>query len=273
MAQDSLTNLLEFLEYGTKLHISVVFLQHYGNKYTYLPFVRRIHENPVCNHNKETLRNKCIRCRDTVLMMVTRHKRSFSGLCPQGVYEYVRPVVRDGVVLAVIFVGNIFNGSDEQRRRLRQHIRPALLKTMQENFPQESCERTADLVESYILYLLDRYGDTTRHPYDVLIENITTYIDENLMYDFSIENMAAIFNYNEKYLGRLFKAKTGKTIKEYCNDQKIKKAKLLLKRTDQHIADIAGQVGFNNVTYFNRIFKRHTGVTPLDYRIKKESGM
>lgn len=272
MAKDRLTSLLEFLEYGTKLHISVVFLQHYGNKETYLPFPRRIHSAPVCEYEKQTPEGlaKCYRCRNTVLNMAIRHKRSFDGLCVNGVYEYCRPVVRDDVVLAVVFVGNIFNGSDTQRKRLRKHLRPALLKTMEPDFPKENCEKTADLVESYILYLLDRYGDTTRHPYDVLIENIRTYIEENLNYDFSIENLAAMFNYNEKYLGRLFKAKTGSTIKEYCNNQKIKKAKALLKRTDQHIADIAGQVGFNNVTYFNRMFKRYTGMTPQDYRLKKE---
>lgn len=270
MAREQLVDLLEFLEYGTKLHISVVFLQHYGNKYTYLPFPRRIHSTPVCDHNKETLRNDCIRCRNTVLMLATRHKRSFDGLCPQGVYEYVRPVVRDGAVLAVIFVGNIFNGSAEQRKRLRKTLRPYLLKTMERDFTKEKCEKTANLVESYILHLLDRYGDSTRHPYDVLIENIKTYIDENLLYDFSIENMAAIFNYNEKYLGRLFKTKTGRTIKEYCNEQKIKKAKNLLKRTELHISDIAGQVGFNNVTYFNRIFKSLTGLTPQQFRDNAE---
>lgn len=270
MAKDSLKNLIEYLEYGTKLHISVVFLQHYGNMYTSLPFFRRIHSTPVCDHNKETLRNECIRCRETVLMMVTRHKRSFGGLCPQGVYEYVRPVVRDGVILAVVFVGNIFNGSDEQRRRLRQHLRPSLLKTMEADFSRENCEKTADLVESHILYLLDKYGDTTKRPYDVLIENIKSYIDENLMYDFSIKNMAAIFNYNEKYLGRLFKAKTGMTVKEYCNDKKIRQAKSLLKRSEQHIADIASQVGYNNVTYFNRVFKKTVGVTPQEFRLKKD---
>ena len=146
MATDSLNNLLKFLEYGTNLHISVVFLQHYGNKQTYLPFVRRIHETPVCNHNKETGRNDCIRCRNAVLMLAMRHKRSFDGLCPRGVYEYVRPVVRDGVVVAVVFVGKIFNGSDEQRMRLRKHLRPALLKTMEHNFSKEDCAKTADLV-------------------------------------------------------------------------------------------------------------------------------
>lgn len=268
MVHDSLTDLINALEYGTKVHISVVFLQHYGNRYTKLPFPKRIHQCPVCDYEKETPEGyaACFRCRNAVLRWAIRHKRSFGGLCVKGVYEYCRPVVRDGTVPAVIFVGNIFNGSTEQRQRLRKHLRPALLKTMQADFSEESCARVANLVESYILYLLDRYGDTTRNAYDVLIENIKAYIEENLLYDFSMTDLAAVFNYNEKYLGRLFKSKTGSSIKEYCNAAKIDKAKALLKYSDLTIGILAQQSGFNNVTYFNRIFKKVTGLSPLEYR-------
>ena len=121
-------------------------------------------------------------------------------------------------------------------------------------------------MESYIHYLLDRYGESTQESFDVLIENIKSYIDENLLHDFSMADLSTVFNYNEKYLGRLFKQKTGNTIKEYCNIAKIKKARHLLQNSNLSIADIAGQVGYNNVTYFNRIFKRITGLSPQAYR-------
>ena len=79
-------------------------------------------------------------------------------------------------------------------------------------------------------------------------------------------SLAATFNYNEKYLGRLFKAKTGQTISEYCNSRKIGNAKQLLKHSRLSISDIAAQTGFNNVTYFNRTFKKITGKSPQEYR-------
>ena len=100
----------------------------------------------------------------------------------------------------------------------------------------------------------------------MLIENIKSYIDENLLHDFSMSDLSTVFNYNEKYLGRLFRQKTGTTIKEYCNSAKIKKAKRLLQDSQLTIAAIAAQVGYNNVTYFNRIFKLLTGVSPQTYR-------
>ena len=80
-----------------------------------------------------------------------------------------------------------------------------------------------------------------------------------------------MFNYNEKYLGRLFKTKTGQTVDEYRNRKKVDIAKGLLKKSRLSITDIAGQSGFNNVTYFNRIFKRITGRTPQEYRTQKRN--
>ena len=131
--------------------------------------------------------------------------------------------------------------------------------------------RTAEILASYILFLLEMYGDSTQQSSDILLENIKNYIEENLLYDFSMADLAAMFNYNEKYLGRLFKSKTGNTVAEYCNIRKIEKAKGLLKKSRLSIADIASQSGYNNVTYFNRIFKKITGRTPEEYRDAKRT--
>lgn len=268
MEHISLPGLIKSLEYGTRLHISVVFRNRYGNKKTRLPFAHAIHQCPVCDAAKKVSGlEACFRCRNIVLRMASQRKKSFGGFCVKGVYEYCRPVIRDGEVLAVIFVGNILTDSDEQRRRLRKHIKKvSLLKTMQQDFSEADCARTADVVESYILFLLDRYGDTPKESANALIGNIKSYIEENLLYDFSMTDLSAVFNYNEKYLGRLFKTKTGFTIKEYCNNAKVEKAKKLLKNSRTHISDIATQSGFNNVTYFNRMFRTIVGISPQEYR-------
>ena len=121
-------------------------------------------------------------------------------------------------------------------------------------------------MESYIRFLLDQYGETPQKPMDALIENIKSYITENLLYDFSMADLSAVFNYNEKYLGRLFKSKVGCSIADYCNAAKIEKAKSLLKNNRIPISSVAAQAGFNNVTYFNRVFRKRTGLSPQEYR-------
>ena len=72
------------------------------------------------------------------------------------------------------------------------------------------------------------------------------------------------------YLGRLFKKETGMCIGDYINLRRLEIAKELLASTDDKIISISSSVGFNNVTYFNRLFKKQTGLTPLQYRSKKK---
>jgi len=81
-----------------------------------------------------------------------------------------------------------------------------------------------------------------------------------------MEDLATAFNYNSKYLGHVFKSRTGRSIRSYCNIAKVNRAKELLTDTKQGIADIALQVGFNSVAYFDRVFFKVTKLTPQQYR-------
>jgi len=268
MAHENLSSFITTLEKGTKVHISVVFLNHYGNEMTRRPFSQSIHATAVCDAAKSVPggRDSCIRCRNIVLRKCVRYKKSFGGLCAKGVYEYCRPVIKNGNVVAVVFVGNILMDSVHQRLKLRKHVKPSLLRTMEPDFTPAECVRVANIMETYILFLLEQYGDTMEKSFSALIENVKIYIEENLLQDISMTHLATFFGYNEKYLGRLFKAKTGQSISEYCNIRRVSIAKKLLRNSRQRISDIAGQCGFNNVTYFNRIFKKITGQSPQTYR-------
>jgi len=99
-----------------------------------------------------------------------------------------------------------------------------------------------------------------------MIENIKRYITSNPGGDITLGELAGIFHYNEKYLGRLFKRETGKTLHEYINEKRVRRAEQLLRTTGENIINISERVGFNNVTYFNRIFKKIHGKSPAAYR-------
>lgn len=273
MEHSSLSDLITALERGNQFHIGVVLFNRCGNAKTRLPTEQRIHSAPICEAAKgdrERYR-QCYRCREVVLRMATTYKKSFDGLCVHGVYEYCRPILRDEQVVGVILIGNICNGSQEQLHRLEQKDLLALEPTMQHDFTRLDCQQTADILESYISYLLDTYGERTPKTFDTLVEDIRNYIEENAHINFSISALAEQYNYNEKYLGRLFKSRTGYTIREYCNQVRLSKAKKLLKTTKLSISRIATQAGYNNVTYFNRVFKEQVRMSPQQYRQKKKS--
>ncbi|MGL5479384.1 MAG: helix-turn-helix domain-containing protein, partial [Clostridium sp.] len=76
-------------------------------------------------------------------------------------------------------------------------------------------------------------------------------------------------NLSPSYFSRLFKKETGKTVISYINEEKIEKAKELLKNTYLPIINISLDLGFDDCGYFIRVFKKATGVTPKVFREEK----
>lgn len=92
------------------------------------------------------------------------------------------------------------------------------------------------------------------------------YIDENYARDITLEDISSILNINPSYFCRLFKAATGSSFCEYLNFVRISKSEKLFKTSEGGITEIAMDVGFSSVTYFNRMFKKVKGCTPSVYR-------
>jgi len=98
------------------------------------------------------------------------------------------------------------------------------------------------------------------------IENILTYIEENLDQDLSVGLLAKLINFHPNYFTRMFKTKTGFLPKHYIIHRRMTKASNLLMRTNESIAEIAQKTGFKNQFYFTNAFKKINGLTPSDYR-------
>lgn len=98
------------------------------------------------------------------------------------------------------------------------------------------------------------------------VESILYYIEQNIKDEISINDVAAYVHLNPIYVMRLFKSKTGKSILEYITNIRIEQAKSLLAGTSYSVQKIADQVGYGNYSYFTRIFKKNTGMTPNAYR-------
>ena len=267
MEHATLSNLIDALERGTNMHICIAFLDNYGNRMTRCTGNQMTHDRPVCLAAKKMPKglDTCYRCRTTVQKAVIKSRKPMAGFCVNGVYEYSRPVIYEDHVICVLFIGNILTGDPVQLGKLKSWANDELLQTMEKSFSSEDCIKTADILESYILFLFHHYG-VERKGFDPLVENIKAYIRENLTYDFTIEELAATFNYSPKYVGRVFKSRTKHTIKEYCNRVKVSQAMQFLTETGLSIEDVALQSGFNSVTYFDRVFQRITGLAPQAYR-------
>jgi AraC-like DNA-binding protein len=108
-------------------------------------------------------------------------------------------------------------------------------------------------------------ADIKPEPRDI-IHDLVEYLDNNFNQTYDRIKLAERFKLNEDYMGQLFKKVTNTNIANYINTKRIEAAKLLLKETDSKVIDIAFHVGFDNLTYFYRHFKKHTGFSPIEYK-------
>ena len=272
MGYARLEELLACLEAGTQLHICVVFLEKQSGALG-LELPQKIHMGEICHKMKSRPGglSHCVRCRNSALKKAIRTGEPYAGICINGIYEYVRPVVKDGKVICVIFVGNLMP-PEELRERLLSRIggEVDLLESLESRFDLARCEMMGRTVESYVRMLTVLEPPARRGGEEsALIETVKRYAHENLSYDVSLTLLARMLHYNEKYLGRLFKAQAGISFAEYLNRARVEQARELLARTNLSVIDIAYRTGFRNVSYFNRIFKRYFGITPRDVRRSK----
>lgn len=98
------------------------------------------------------------------------------------------------------------------------------------------------------------------------IKTVLSYITDHYHEKLYVQDLASQVNMNEQYFCRFFKRSIGKTPIDYINDYRLNKVIRLLETGDAQITEICLECGFNNMGNFHRLFKRKTGITPLQYR-------
>ncbi len=106
--------------------------------------------------------------------------------------------------------------------------------------------------------------------YDDRLKQILNYIHTNYDQKLKLEDMAEEINLSKYYFCKFFKKYVGKTPIEYLNYYRINKAIELLQKTDKRIMDIALDVGFDNNSYFIKVFKEIKDCTPVEFRDKMD---
>lgn len=130
----------------------------------------------------------------------------------------------------------------------------------------KDCNTTADYID-YIVSLKEMFRTLQAHLKEpAFIRIAKDYIKQNFSQNLKVEDIANQVHVSANYLSKSFSSITGEPIIEYINRQRIQAAKTLLIETDQTIYQISEAVGYNSSYYFCRIFKRMTGITPMQYR-------
>lgn len=130
--------------------------------------------------------------------------------------------------------------------------------------------RTVDQLAVWLSKIMLRFSDCVFDLKDVkhvdVIYKALEYIKKNFMNKISLNDVAYVSNISPSYFSKVFKEEMGKNFNNYLNEIRVHNAKRLLMDDSIPLVDVAFMTGFEDQSYFSKVFKRITGISPGKYR-------
>lgn len=124
-------------------------------------------------------------------------------------------------------------------------------------------------LESILIQFLEELKTIVRrsdHQQSLILHQIYEYVNENYANDISLSEMASRLHLNYTYLSSYFKQRTKENLTSYISRVRTDKAKELLFDQELSVSEISRLTGFSDHNYFSKVFKKMTGMTPVEYR-------
>lgn len=99
-----------------------------------------------------------------------------------------------------------------------------------------------------------------------IIRQACQYVVKNIDNDVSLANVSNELNISKNYFCALFKSETGENFLTFVTRTKMERAKVLLKNDNMKVYEVCDYLGYNDTTYFTRIFKKYSNMTPYEYK-------
>lgn len=134
--------------------------------------------------------------------------------------------------------------------------------------PTLQVEGLRSWMENCVRLLYDYLGGQTEAQNDTSIEKVMEYIGLHYREDITLNTVAEAVFLNPVYISRLIKEQTGRNYTDLVMEMRVEQAVELLEHSDLYVYEIAEKVGYNNLKYFYKVFRKVTGKSPGDYRIQ-----
>ncbi|RHP33370.1 helix-turn-helix domain-containing protein [Lachnotalea sp. AF33-28] len=106
---------------------------------------------------------------------------------------------------------------------------------------------------------------------DTVMGKIRRYVSQHLAdEDLSRGDIAGYVYLNPDYLTRIVKKETGLPISEYIQRERMEAAMKLIDKTELSISSVAAEVGYQHFSHFSKVFRKHTGMSPMEYRSRQK---
>jgi len=226
-------------------------------------FCRRIQESRFGHE-------KCV-CSDTALLTRCAESRKAEfHTCHAGLADAAVPIIKDDNVIAYVLLGQIrksetMDGICDRLGWVGEDNEVLNGYYQKQIFYDEAHTRSAvNLAIAVVTYIL--VDDMVKMEYNRVIEKAVALISKNLDQPLSVGFLCSCLNVSKNVLYENFRLAMNITISEYISCRRIERAEELLKNTDKPLNLIAEEVGLPNYTYFIKLFKKRTGLSPMQYR-------
>lgn len=282
---ENLNTLLDILLINSNAHVCVHDISgilelpglNIDNKY-------KIHSKAFCDAAKQTPNGYrlCLFCKMRANRKTVEQRQMFSGYCPYGLYEVACPVEVYNDVLAIVYVGNLVLSESESKKRIRTACRvtgvsaDTLYRHLLHGQSVRQTDNYREMAGFIAAYIKKIYTEKNKMPHRTdlhwAVKAAAEYIQNNYTKNITLKDVARMHFINEKYLGYIFSKQMKTSFNSYLNNIRLEHAKGMLLSTNESIIAVSLACGYQNVTYFNRVFKNNTGKTPSDFRIENKKG-
>lgn len=229
-----------------------------------------------CSLISKTQNFRCEYCDTCALLEAKKKNDIYSYVCHAGLLESIMPVFDNDIIIAYIIIGQYRDADNrdsslENMRKCTEgyEIDADALEEAYQRLPQLSNKQIQSMFEIFrsLIKLMWR-ENMIKNAADSLFSKISSYIDTNLENKIHVDALCHHFYISKNSLYKLVSQNTGMTVNDFILSKRLNRAKQLLNTTDFSITKIAEACGFSNQNYFIRAFKKHLGISPLQYRKK-----
>jgi AraC-like DNA-binding protein len=241
-------------------------------------------ESPLCRIIYSTPEGaaRCEACNRANFAEAAHTRRACRYICHAGLIDVAAPIFLDGRHVATISCGQLLPAPPSVRGfgRIMRNLRGLPL-------PKEALRKayfSAPYLDSgkidaavkmltFFAEYLGRMGLTLKAMADRLERTEVVFarrhVEEHFRDHLSVEDVAKKTGLSPCHFSTVFRKATGQTFVEHVQRRRVEEAKSLLSGTPKPVTDICFLCGFTNLTHFNRVFRRWTGLSPRQYRQPK----
>ncbi|MDR0932455.1 MAG: AraC family transcriptional regulator [Victivallales bacterium] len=209
-----------------------------------------LHHSDFCRHAKLRDNNRICAANKQRSLEIARYGHSFYGRCPNGVWEYVRPVHHDRAIVAILYIG----GGATNREQLC------------------AIRKTADFIEEFIrleltFFMRSGIGEDKRKDEAFYLECCRDFLESHALNDVTLSDLAELIGITPNYLSSLLKRKNDMSFRQLLTKKRLQQATVFLKlHKTMPVTEVASRCGFCDPNYFSTVFRKHFGQSPREYR-------